>query len=137
MWNNGNLVCMNDAICQKMGLLTNKAGFFSHLPKNSRTKKLKLKKNFPKTQGFLAHKLKKPEIFGQIYIKNSNFSQKLTFFSEKFENFLETQGFFKNSSPKSVKNSRNRKLHLLYLPKKRLKKPCCKCNPIKIFVQTS
>ena len=97
-------------------------GFFRRSPKNSRTKKLKLKKNFPKTQGFLAPKLKKPEIFGQIYVKNSNFSQKSTFFSEKFEIFLETQGFFKNSSPKSVKNSRNRQLHYPSMPKKRLNK---------------
>ena len=90
-----------------------KAGvFFRRLLKNSRTKKLKLKENFPKTQGFFAGKLKKPENFGQISVKILNFSQKMTILGEKNENFLKTQGFFENSSPKSVKNSRNRKLHL-------------------------
>ena len=48
------------------GNLTLQQGFFSHLPKTSRAKKLKLKENFPETQGFFTGKLKKPEIFWQI-----------------------------------------------------------------------
>jgi len=92
-------------------------------PKTQGRKNSNSRKNSQKTQGFLARKLQKPEIFGQIHVKNSNFSQKLAILGENFENFLKTRGFFKNSCPKSVKNSRNRKLHLPLLPKKRLKKP--------------
>ena len=48
--------------------LASKSGvLFRHLTKNSRGKKLKLKKKFSKTKGIFALKLKKPAILGQLW----------------------------------------------------------------------
>ena len=92
-----------------------RTGFFSHLPKNSRN--------------FFHENSRNRQIganFGQILIKNSNFSPKIVFaiFGEKIEKFPETQGFLLNSIPKSVKHSRNRQFCKSYPGKKRTKKTC-------------
>ena len=93
-------------------------GFFRRWPLNSRTKKLKLKEIFPKTQGFFPRKLKKPANLGQISRKNSKFCLKIAILTEKIEKFPKTQGFSQNSSPKSVKNSRNRQFRKSHHAKK-------------------
>ena len=69
-------------------------GFFSHWPKNSRSKKLKLKENFPETQGFLtktqgfsAQKLNKTATLGQILLKCTKIGKNLVVFDENLEKF--------------------------------------------------
>ena len=96
--------------------------FFSLRLKNSRSQKLKLKVFKAQTQEFLVQKLKKSETLGAILAQKFKIPMKIDVLEEILTNLSKTQGFFHNSSPKSLKNSRFRKVHLLALPKKRLKK---------------
>ena len=101
--------------------------------KNSRSQKLKLKVFKAQTQEFLVQKLKKSETLGAILAQKFKIPMKIDVLEEILTNLSKTQGFFHNSSPKSLKNSRFRKVHLLALPKKRLKKSllylwCVLCN---------
>ena len=100
--------------------------FFSLRLKNSRSQKLKLKVFKAQTQEFLVQKLKKSETLGAILPQKSKIPMKIDVLEENLTNLSKTQGFFQNSSPKSLKNSRFRKVHLLALPKKRLKRPVIK-----------
>ena len=103
-------------------LIMFRPGFFSLRLKNSRSQKLKLKVFKAQTQEFLVQKLKKSETLGAILAQKFKIPMKIDVLEEILTNLSKTQGFFHNSSPKSLKNSRFRKVHLLALPKKRLKK---------------
>ena len=98
------------------------SGFFSLRLKYSRPQKLKLKVFKAQTQEYLVKKLKKSETLGAILAQKFKIPMKIDVLEEILTNLSKTQGFFHNSSPKSLKNSRFRKVHLLTLPKKRLKK---------------
>ena len=98
--------------------------------KNSRSQKLKLKVFKAQTQEFLVQKLKKSETLGAILAQKFKIPMKIDVLEEILTNLSKTQGFFQNSSPKSLKNSRFRKVHLLAMPKKRLKKESALNEPL-------
>ena len=89
-------------------------GFFSVF-----CKKLKLKEFFAKTQ---AKNSKKPESSTQKRGKNKHFLRKTHIFLEKLAFFSKNSRISWKTQAKFSKNSRNRKVNLPSLPKKRWKK---------------
>ena len=104
-------------------------GFFSALAQKLKDEKTQTQgKFYQNSRKFSLENSRNRQIganLGQILIKNSNFNPKSAIFDKKLETFKETQGFLLNSSPKSLKNSRNRQFKKSYRAQKTAKnKPC-------------